>query len=238
MIRIIEKHECRKMKKLIKYERFEIEILYEEENVIAVNKPEGLASIHDSAGREFDLQNILQQYLNKKVLIVHRLDKEVSGVILCAKNASTHKFLNKQFEEREVKKSYIALVHGVMINESGVIDRPIREFGSGRMGVDENGKESVTHYRVIERFSSFTLVELNPTTGRRHQLRVHLYEIAHPIVGDLRYGEKIIQEKYLRLMLHAKEITFMLDSTTQLTIEAELPESFAKIIQSLQPKNY
>lgn len=222
------------MKKVIKYRDYEIEILYEDEKILVLNKPDGLASIHDSAGKELDLQTILLKYLNKKAFVVHRLDKEVSGVIIYAKNAGTHKFLNKQFEDRMVKKKYVALVHGVMINETGTIDKPIKEFGSGRMGVDVKGKDSVTHYKVLERFPSFTLVELNPTTGRRHQLRVHLYDQNHPIVGDQRYGEKIIQEKYRRLMLHAKEITFMLNPLVQLTIEAQLPELFEKIINSLK----
>lgn len=221
------------MNKIITFNNFNIEILFEDENVIAVNKPEGLASIHDKNGKEKDLQTLLSEKLNKKIFVLHRLDKEVSGVILYAKNLDAHKFINKQFENRLVKKSYLALVHGKMQKNSGVIDRPIREFGSGRMGIDEHGKESKTFYKILEKFSDYTLVELNPTTGRRHQLRVHLYSIGFPIVGDLKYGDKEIQKKFPRLMLHAKNISLNINSTKKIYLEAEIPETFSSFIKIL-----
>lgn len=209
----------------------DLEILYEDNNIIAVNKPEGLASIHDSAGEKEDLQTILSERCQLKIFVVHRLDKEVSGVILFAKNAATHKELNKQFAERTVKKSYTALVHGEVRKEEGAINKPIREFGSGRMGIDEaKGKPSKTVYKVIKKFPSYTLLELNPTTGRRHQLRVHLYYIGHAIVGDVRYGDKTFQEKYPRLMLHAKELVVSLNGVEK-TFSADIPQSFSKYLQ-------
>lgn len=209
----------------------DLEIIYEDNNIIAVNKPEGLASIHDSAGEKEDLQTLLSEYCKLKVFVVHRLDKEVSGIILFAKNAATHKELNKQFAERTVKKSYLALVHGEVKREEGTINKPIREFGSGRMGIDEKkGKPSKTLYKVIKKFPSFTLLELNPTTGRRHQLRVHLYYIGHSIVGDVRYGDKTFQEKYPRLMLHAKELVVTINGVEK-TFAADIPQSFSKYLQ-------
>ncbi|KAF0142922.1 MAG: pseudouridine synthase [Stygiobacter sp.] len=209
----------------------DLEILYEDNDIIAVNKPEGLASIHDSAGEKEDLQTILTERCKLKVFVVHRLDKEVSGVILYAKNAATHKLLNKQFAERTVKKSYVALVHGQMMKDEGSINKPIREFGSGRMGIDEvKGKPSKTVYKVIKKYPSYTLIELNPTTGRRHQLRVHLYYIGNSIVGDVRYGEKIVQEKYPRLMLHAKELVVEINGSEK-TFSADIPQSFSKYLQ-------
>lgn len=210
----------------------ELEIIYEDDNIIAVNKPEGLASIHDSAGEKEDLQTLLSERCKLKVFVVHRLDKEVSGVILFAKNAATHKMLNKQFAERTVKKSYIALVHGRVVKDEGSINKPIREFGSGRMGIDEaKGKPSKTLYKVIKRYPSYSLVELNPTTGRRHQLRVHLYYIGSAIVGDVRYGEKVFQEQYPRLMLHAKEVVIAMNDGTEKSFTAEVPQSFSKYLQ-------
>lgn len=209
----------------------EIEIIFEDNNVIVVNKPEGLASIHDNAGETVDLQTMLTNRLKQKVFVVHRLDKEVSGIIIYAKNESTHKELNKQFAERRVNKTYIALVHGEVRKDHGKINKPIREFGSGRMGVDEiKGKPSKTEYEVIKRYPSFTLIELNPTTGRRHQLRVHLYYIGNAIVGDVRYGYKLYQENFSRLMLHAKSITVTIKGKEH-TFTADLPESFSKSLQ-------
>jgi len=209
----------------------EPEIIYEDENAIVINKPEGLASIHDNAGESEDLQTILSKRLKQKVLVVHRLDKEVSGIIIFAKNESTHKELNKQFAERRVNKTYLALVHGEVRKEHGKINKPIREFGSGRMGVDEiKGKPSKTDYQVIKRFPYYTLVELNPATGRRHQLRVHLYYIGNPIVGDTRYGEKSFQENYPRLMLHAKSIMVTINGKEH-TFIADPPDSFSKYLQ-------
>lgn len=208
-----------------------LEILYEDNDIIAVNKPEGLASIHDSAGEKEDLQTILSERCKLKVFVVHRLDKEVSGVIIYAKNAATHKLLNKQFAERTVKKNYVALVHGKMMKDEGSINKPIREFGSGRMGIDEvKGKPSKTVYKVIKKYPSYTLIELNPTTGRRHQLRVHLYYIGNSIVGDVRYGEKMVQEKYPRLMLHAKELVVEINGSEK-TLSADIPQSFSKYLQ-------
>ncbi|MCX7874578.1 MAG: RluA family pseudouridine synthase [Melioribacteraceae bacterium] len=213
---------------------YNFQIIYEDSNLIAINKPEGLASIHDKNGQEKDLQTLLQEKLKIKIFVLHRLDKEVSGIILYAKNSSTHKFISKQFENRSINKTYLALVHGIIKEKSGLINKPIKEYGSGRMGINQNGKESKTYYRLLKNYSNHTLLELNPTTGRRHQLRVHLYSIDHPIVGDLRYGEKDIQKNFPRLMLHAKSISFNLTPTKKIFLEANLPENFTTLLKSLE----
>lgn len=210
------------------------EILLEDSDVIAVNKPEGIASIAENDLSKDSVHSLLENKISQRLFIVHRLDKEVSGVILFAKNAKTHKHLNQQFSSRSVHKFYTALVFGNMKENSGSINKPIREFGSGRMGIDEKkGKQSKTEFRVIERFSSYTLLELNPSTGRRHQLRVHLYFIGYPIVGDVRYGDKAIQEKFARLMLHAKQIEFQLPDGKIISVEAKAPDSFEHLLHSL-----
>jgi RluA family pseudouridine synthase len=217
-------------------ENYTVEMLYNDKDIIAVNKPTGLASITENNVETDSLHSLLERKLDYKLLIVHRLDKEVSGVILYAKNSGTHKLLNKQFNERSIKKYYLALVHGSVKENEGVIKKPIREFGSGRMGIDERkGKRSETKYRVMERFNNYTLLELNPSTGRRHQLRVHLYSIGHSIVGDLRYGDKLIQQNYSRIMLHAKSVEFSVPGNKSITVEASIPESFKKIIRELKP---
>lgn len=122
----------------------------------------------------------------EKLYVAHRLDKEFSGAILFALKEATHKFLTQQFSEHTVDKTYIALTHGAIQSESSIIDKPLREFGSGRVGVDaERGKPSLTEFRVMERFGAYTLIKVHRRTGRRHQIRAHLYSIGHPLVGDL-----------------------------------------------------
>ncbi|NJD22181.1 MAG: RNA pseudouridine synthase [Melioribacter sp.] len=212
----------------------QIEILFEDKDVIAVNKPEGLASIAENDIMIESLHSLLEKKYEQKLFIVHRLDKEVSGVILFAKNSETHKYLNDQFAERKVKKYYSALVHGIIKENDGMIKKPIREFGSGRMGIDDRkGKPSETKFHVVQRFSGYTLLELNPSTGRRHQLRVHLYSIGFPIVGDLRYGDKTIQEKYSRIMLHAKNLEFQLPDKKSVLIEAPHSKSFLELLKQI-----
>jgi len=187
-----------------------IEFLYRDPDVVAVNKPEGVAAVPEHAHDPACLSELVSAALGARVMPVHRLDKDVSGVILYACHAAGHRFLNTVFEERRVKKTYLALVHGTIAEESGVIDQPIREYGSGRMGVSPEGKPSQTAFRVRERFGAYTLVEAEPRTGRRHQIRVHLYHLGHPIVGDLRYGDRAIQQRFARLLLHASGIALPL----------------------------
>ncbi|HEX9652394.1 MAG TPA: RNA pseudouridine synthase [bacterium] len=204
-------------------------ILYEDDALLAVNKPEGLASITERRLEAENLHKLLTAQFQQRLYIVHRLDKEASGVILFAKHAEAHQFLNDQFSNREVKKTYAALVHGSIDDDHGIFDQPIREFGSGRMGVDPSrGKESVTNFEVVKRWDKFTLIHALPITGRRHQIRVHFYSTGHPIVGDLRYGDKKVQGQFPRLMLHALRIEFRLYSGQRKTIESPLPPSFEK----------
>lgn len=208
-----------------------IKILYEDENLIAADKPEGLSSITENDTKLDSLHSLLEKKLNGKLFVVHRLDKEVSGVILYAKNSVTHKYINNQFADRKVKKYYTAVVHGAIKENEGVIKKPIREFGSGRMGIDDRkGKPSETKFNIVKRFRDYTLLELNPSTGRRHQLRVHLYSIGHPIAGDIRYGDKIIQEKFSRILLHAKSLEFQLLNGGTLFVEAPVPNSFVEAV--------
>lgn len=210
----------------------QLKILYEDENLVAIDKPEGIASITENKPEIITVHSWLQKKYSHKIFIVHRLDKDVSGVIIFAKNSTSHKFLYEQFFNYKVEKKYIALVYGLMKEDIGRIEKPIRQFGSGRMGVDVLiGKKSITDYQVLKRFDSYTLVELKPKTGRRHQLRVHLYSIGHPIVGDKKYGNKLLQEK--RLMLHAKEIELFIDNKNKIKITSEIPDSFNEVVQKL-----
>lgn len=210
-----------------------LKILYEDENIIAVDKAEGISSIAENDLTTATIHSMLEAHLKQNVLIVHRIDKDVSGVILFAKGKNAHRQLNKQFFDRSVSKYYSALVIGEVNNSSGIINKPIKEFGSGRMGVDQKGKQSITNYRVVETFDGYSLLELNPSTGRRHQLRVHLYSLGNPIVGDTKYGDKNIQKNYKRLMLHASRIEFSLNNK-RISIESELPPSFLEVLEMLK----
>jgi RluA family pseudouridine synthase len=211
-----------------------IPIIFENDDIIAVNKPEGLASIPERAKEKKCVLSLLSAVVPGKLYVVHRLDKEVSGIVVFAKNAAAHKYLNEQFSSRAIKKIYVALTHGIINKNIGVIKKPLRQFGSGRVGVDnQRGKLSATEFEVIKRLGDYTLINVYPVSGRRHQIRAHLYSIGHPIVGDLRYGEKKVQQKFPRLMLHAKKITCRLPSCKIATIEAPIPESFKAVVDTV-----
>jgi RluA family pseudouridine synthase len=216
-----------------------VNILFETDDVIAVDKPAGLACIAEHDVQKDNLHAQLSAMYSKKIYIVHRIDKEASGVVLFAKNAAAHRFLCKQFTEHTVRKTYLALLHGRVISDAGKIDLPIRQKGSGRVAVDMSiGKLCITEFEVVERFNGFTLVRAHPVTGRRHQLRVHFYSIGHPIVGDPMYGKREtmneIQWMEKCLMLHAEKIAFHLPSGKELGIESPPTESFTQVIESLR----
>ena len=211
-----------------------IPIIFENDDVLAVHKPEGLASIPERTKEKDCLLSLLSPIFPDKLYIVHRLDKEASGIILFAKNALVHRYLNERFTMRDVRKTYLILVHGDMREREGVIEKPLRQFGSGRMGVDvRRGKPSNTEFRVLDRFNSYTLAEVHPVTGRRHQIRVHFYSIGHAIVGDPCYGDKDAQGSYPRMMLHAQRLQLQLPSGEEMSIEAPVPESFEAVLQML-----
>jgi tRNA pseudouridine32 synthase/23S rRNA pseudouridine746 synthase len=207
--------------------------LFENESLLAVDKPEGVVSISE-AGKG-GLPELLRGVYGGKLYPVHRLDREASGVIVFAKDPDMHRHLNGEFDRRSVRKTYLALTHGIMTANRGIVNKPLREFGSGRMGVDaKRGKPSSTEFKVYERLRGYTLVRAYPLTGRRHQIRVHLYSIGHPIVGDLKYGDRAMQDQFPRLMLHAMEIEFDLPSGERLRIEAPVPESFIAVMEELR----
>jgi RluA family pseudouridine synthase len=210
------------------------DVLFENEDVVAIDKPEGVAAVPERRPGTESLFERLCAERGESLYIVHRLDKETSGVILFARNAEAHRQLNLQFEKRLVHKVYLALAHGVITDDWGVIDKPLRQFGSGRVGIDaQHGRPSVTEFRVLERFEAHTLVELYPRTGRRHQIRVHLYSIGHPVVGDPLYGVRVIQSNYARMMLHAHRLAFRLPSDGRITLEAPVPASFEAVLRGL-----
>lgn len=168
--------------------------------------------------------------------IVHRLDKDTSGIMAIALNQETFNYLKKLFQSRQIKKTYLALVWGVVPQKSGTINKPLGiKSGSVKRSVTARKmvKEAVTDYKVIKRFDDFTMLEVTPRTGRTHQIRVHLASIGHPIVGDKLYGRKIIPKNLTRQFLHAEAIEFTLPNGQRFKAAADLPQDLADFIKSL-----
>lgn len=208
-----------------------LEILYEDESILAINKPPGLV-VHPAAGHwSGTLVNALLHHFKKlsgvdpaRPGIVHRLDKETSGILLIAKTDEAHLALSNQLKDRKMEKIYLAVVHGKVKNEKGTIRKPIGRNPSDRkkMAVVRTGKEAITHYRVLKRADNRTLLECKIETGRTHQIRVHLAGIGHPVVGDTVYGKK--KGDAPRQLLHAWKATFTHPTSGQrLSLEAPVP---------------
>ncbi|MCP8616583.1 RluA family pseudouridine synthase [Salirhabdus salicampi] len=227
-------------------ENIPIDIVYEDEDVVVVNKPRGMV-VHPSAGHTSGtLVNALLYHCNDlsgingviRPGIVHRIDKDTSGLLMVAKNDHAHMSLAEQLSEKTVKRKYVAIVHGVLEHDVGTIDAPIGRDPKDRqkMGVVGNGKDAVTHFKVIERFQDFTYVECELETGRTHQIRVHFQYISHPLVGDPKYGPR----KTLDLdgqALHAQTIGFSHPSTKEwMEYEAEAPDEFEAVLQFLRKR--
>ena len=212
-----------------------LDIVYEDDHLLALSKPVGQLVIPGRDRDEESLAALLTQRMGCKVFVVHRLDREASGLVIFAKDAVTHRHLSRQFETRRVRKIYWAVVEGP-VTADGIVDRPIRQFGSGRMGTDERGKQSLTRFHVLERFRDATLLEVELVTGRRHQIRVHLYSIGHPILGEMRYGDGCPVGGAARLMLHAKELSLERPGGRVITLEAGLQDNYRQILKSLRGK--
>lgn len=221
-----------------------IRIIFEDDDILVLDKPSGITvNRADTTKNEFTVQDFLDERdpldslldretdFYKRHGIVHRIDKETSGILVVAKNLESFINLQAQFKERKVNKTYIALVHGRVEAEEGDINVPVGRlpWNRKRFGVLAGGREAVTHFKVIRKFNKqYTLLELNPKTGRTHQIRVHLKYFNHPIFGDFLYaGRKTSRDdrKVLeRFFLHAKKITFFHPQTGKsVSFEADLP---------------
>ena len=211
-----------------------LSVLYDDKYLIAINKEKGISVIPGRGENNgLPLVKIVEQSINCKLYVVHRLDKETSGVILFAKDSSTHRQLSIQFEKKLIKKKYLAIVMGVP-ETGGIIDSPIFEFGSGRMGVDKRGKPSLTEFKVEETFSKTSLLNVYPATGRRHQIRVHLYSQGFPVLGDSVYGNPRPVGGISRLMLHAQQICFTHPDGQLKTINAPVNDEWNEVLLQIR----
>ena len=229
----------------LKAQDIPIEVLYEDNDIIVVNKPKGMV-VHPANGNpDGTLVNAVMAICKDSLSgiggeirpgIVHRLDKDTSGVIVIAKNDKAHINLSEQIKNHEVEKTYIALVKGFVKENEATINMPISRSTKDRkkMAVNKDGKNAITHFKVLERFGNYTLLEVKIETGRTHQIRVHLTEIGYPIVGDEVYSNGKNPWGVHGQCLHSKSLKFKHPITgKEMFIEAPLPEYFKNIINEL-----
>ena len=229
----------------LKAENIPIDIIYEDDNIIVVNKPKGMV-VHPANGNpNGTLVNAIMAICKDSLSgiggeirpgIVHRLDKDTSGLLIIAKNDEAHVNMSEQIKNHEVKKTYIALVRGVIKENEATIDMPIGRSQSDRkkMAVNKNGKNAVTHIKVLKRYEKYTLLEINIETGRTHQIRVHLSHIGYPIVGDYTYSNGKNEFGIIGQCLHAKRLEFKHPITQkEMKLEAPLPKYFEEILKKL-----
>jgi len=234
------------------------QIIYEDSDIIVVNKPAGLIThqknIDDKQPSVVDwvtanhpeLRNIGEPFIASghpvpRAGIVHRLDKDTSGLLLIAKNSDAFFYLKNLFQTKKIKKYYLALVHGKPKEPGGAISSPLGRIGmkrttkvSGKKLIDK--KEAETNYKTIKNYENYTLLELSPKTGRTHQLRVHLNSIGHPIAGDKIYGFKKLPDPVglSRLFLHAYKLNFTTPTGKALSLETDLPKELQKILNDVE----
>lgn len=229
----------------IEPEDIPIEIVYEDDDVAIVNKPQGMV-VHPSAGHyDKTLVNALLYRLNGRLSgingvmrpgIVHRIDKDTSGLLIICKNDLSHNSIAAQLKEHSCNRIYHAIVHGVINDDEGTIDAPIGRSTQDRkkMCITPDGKHAVTHYRVLKRFNAYTYVELKLETGRTHQIRVHMTSIGHPLMGDPVYSPRKEPVHCEGQILHAKTIGFVSPSTNKyMEFDSELPDYFIKALNWL-----
>ena len=227
-----------------------LDILYEDEDFLVINKPKGMV-VHPSAGHySGTLVNALMYYCKDDLSgingvmrpgIVHRIDMDTTGSLLVCKNDFSHQHIAQQLKEHSIRRVYHAIVHGVIEEEEGTVDAPIGRHPIERkkMSINyKNGKEAVTHYKVIQRFKNYTYIQCQLETGRTHQIRVHMASIKHPLLGDQVYGPQKNPFKLQGQTLHAKIIGITHPRTNKyIEADAPLPEYFQKLLKKLENLN-
>lgn len=240
----IKKEEPKELE--IKAEDIPLDIVFEDKDIIVVNKQKGLVVHPGNGNPDGTLVNAIMNYCKDELSgiggairpgIVHRIDKDTSGLLIIAKNDEAHINISEQIKAHEVKKTYIALVRGVVTANQATIDMPISRSTKDRtkMAVSKNGKNAITHFEVLERFKNYTLLKINIETGRTHQIRVHLAQIGYPIVGDFVYSNGKNPFGVEGQMLHSYRLEFSHPITHEkLQLEAKLPEYFEKVLEVLR----
>lgn len=230
----------------LKAQDIPIEVIYEDKDMIVVNKPKGLVVHPGNGNLDGTLVNAIMAICKDSLSgiggeirpgIVHRLDKDTSGILIVAKNDKAHINMSEQIKEHKVEKTYIALVKGVVKENEATINMPIGRSPKDRkkMAVVKTGKDAITHFKVLKRYDNYTLLEVRIETGRTHQIRVHLSQIGYPIVGDTTYSNGKNKWDVKGQCLHAKSLKFRHPITNQeMFLEAKLPEYFEAILKELR----
>jgi len=230
----------------LKPQEMPLNIIYEDNDLLVINKEKGIVVHPGNGNPDGTLVNAVMAYCKESLSgiggkirpgIVHRIDKDTSGLIIIAKNDLAHINLSEQIQKREVKKTYIALVRGTIKENEATINMPIGRSVSDRkkMAVARTGKEAITHFKVLERYSGYTLLEVNIETGRTHQIRVHLSHIGYPVIGDYTYSNGKNEFGVVGQCLHAKQLEFKHPVTEkEMKLEAPLPKYFEEILNKLQ----
>ncbi len=226
-------------------ENIPLDIVYEDDDVAVINKPQGMV-VHPSAGHHSGtLVNALMYHMTKlssingviRPGIVHRIDKDTSGLLMVAKNDQAHELLAAQLKDHSSKRRYLAIIHGNLLNDRGVIEAPIGRNPKDRkkQAVIAGGKHALTHFEVLERFGEFTLVNLTLETGRTHQIRVHMAYIGHPVAGDPLYGPKNVLKPNHGQFLHAEILGFKHPTSQEwLEFEIDPPKLFKATLEKLR----
>lgn len=226
-------------------EKMDLDIVYEDDDVIVVNKANGVV-VHPAVGNTSGtlVNGLMYHFKNLSSIngefrpgIVHRIDAYTTGLLMVAKNDKAHEFLAKQLEEKSTKRVYWALVWGVIPNDTGTIDAPIGRDSNDRKKMcvtSVNSKKAITHFKVLERYKSATLIELSLETGRTHQIRVHMNYIGYPIVNDPVYGKRKLIDNSGQC-LHAKTLGFIHPTTLkEISFDSELPDCFVNILNKFK----
>jgi len=232
----------------IKAQEIPIEVIYQDEDILVVNKPKGLV-VHPANGNpDGTLVNAVMAICKDTLSgiggeirpgIVHRLDKDTSGIIIIAKNDKSHINLSEQIKNHKVKKTYIALVRGIVKENEATINMPIGRSPRDRkkMAVVKTGKNAITHFKVLKRYDKYTLLEINIETGRTHQIRVHLSQIGYPVVGDTTYSSGKNEWNENGQFLHSKKLEFTHPTSgKKMELEAKLPEYFENVLKQLKER--
>lgn len=231
----------------IKPENIKLDIVYEDDDVIVINKPSGMV-VHPAAGNYsntlvnallYHTKNLSSNNGDERPGIVHRIDKDTSGLLVVAKNDKAHQFLQEQLKDKTLSRIYLALVSGRINHDTGEIDAPIGRDVNDRKKMcvtDVNSKDAITYFKVIDRYKDATLIECKLKTGRTHQIRVHMKYINHPIINDPVYGNKKNVTSFGQ-MLHAKEISFIHPTTKEkMTFNVDAPKEFYDILDIYKNK--
>ena len=232
----------------VKAQNIPIEIIYEDNDIIVVDKPKGMVVHPGNGNPDGTLVNAILAICKDSLSgiggkirpgIVHRLDKDTSGILIVAKNDIAHLNISKQIQDRKVVKVYIALVKGIISENEATINLPIARSVVDRkkMAVDKNGKEAITKFKVLKRYDKYTLVEVNIETGRTHQIRVHMSYIGHPVVGDNVYSKGKNEFDIEGQMLHAKHLEFKHPTTNkEMILDADIPKYFKDVLEKLKDR--